>query len=83
MQIEYSKEAIKYLNKLDSSAKIRLKKAFDRLSNEPPGGDIKSLQGQKNLYRLRVGDLRVLFSINSASDIILVNKIVPRGEAYK
>ena len=38
MQIEYSKESIKYLNKLDKSAKIRLKKAFDRLSNEPPKG---------------------------------------------
>lgn len=83
MQIEYSKEAIKYIDKLDKPTKQRLKKAFDKLLKEPPQGDIKALQGQRNVYRLRVGDLRILFTINADTNIILITQIVPRGEAYK
>ena len=83
MKIEYSKESVKYISKLDTPTKTRLKKAFDKLSETPPQGDIKPLQGERNLYRLRVGDLRIIFSINLNDDIILINKIAPRGEAYK
>ena len=44
-------------------------------------GDIKKLQGIENGYRLRVGDLRVLFSIED--DTIYIDNIIPRGQAYK
>ena len=44
-------------------------------------GDIKKLQGIDNGYRLRVGDLRVLFSIKD--DRIYIDNIIPRGQAYK
>lgn len=44
-------------------------------------GDIKKLQGIDNGYRLRVGDLRVLFSIED--DRIYIDNIIPRGQAYK
>lgn len=45
-----------------------------------PFGDIKRLSGLKNEYRLRVGDLRVLFT--KENDIITINDILPRGQAY-
>ncbi len=82
MQIEYSKQAVKYISKLGTPAKQHLKNAFEKLSSDPPQGDIKPLKGQRNIYRLRVGDLRILFSINENTGIIIVNEIVPRGEAY-
>ena len=44
-------------------------------------GDIKKLKGVKEGYRLRVGDLRVLFSMED--DNIYVDNIIPRGQAYK
>ena len=39
------------------------------------------MQGVDNGYRLRVGDLRVLFSIED--NIIYIDNIIPRGQAYK
>ena len=39
--------------------KQRLKIAIEKL----PAGDVKKLQGIKDDYRLRVGDLRVIFSV--------------------
>lgn len=55
----------------------RLKRAIEKL----PDGDIKKLRGYSQDYRLRVGDLRVLFSVNG--DIITVKDVLPRGQAYK
>jgi len=81
LQVKFSKEAKKYVSKLDSISKLRLRKAFEKLSAEPPQGDIKPMQGQDNIYRLRVGDLRALFTIDN--ELILVTKIAPRGEVYK
>ncbi len=54
-----------------------MKVAIEKL----PFGDVKKLQGFKNDYRLRVGDLRVLFSIEN--DIIIIKDVLPRGQAYK
>ena len=77
MKIEYSKKAVKYINSVDKPTKKRLKEAIEKI----PFGDIKKLQGIDNGYRLRVGDLRILFSIED--DIIYIDNIIPRGQAYK
>ena len=75
--IEYSKKAVKYINSTDKTTKKRLKEAIEKI----PFGDIKKFQGVKDGYRLRVGDLRVLFTIEG--DLIYIDNIIPRGQAYK
>ena len=77
MKIVFAKPAVKYINSADKPPKQRLKTAIEKL----PLGDVKKLQGLQNDYRLRVGDLRVLFSISD--DTITVKDILPRGQAYK
>ncbi len=77
MKIEYSRKSVKYINSADKPTKKRLKEAIEKI----PFGDIKKLQGIENGYRLRVGDLRVLFSIED--DTIFIDNIIPRGQAYK
>lgn len=76
MQIEYKKNAVKYINSCDVQTKKRLKEAIEKL----PLGDIKKLKGYEFEYRLRVGNLRVLFTYNN--DLIIINDIKPRGKAY-
>ena len=75
--LEYSKNAVKYINSTDKSTKKRLQEAIEKI----PFGDIKKLQGVNNGYRLRVGDLRVLFTMED--DKIYIDNIIPRGQAYK
>ena len=53
------------------------KKAIEKL----PSGDVIKLQSLTNDYRLRVGDLRVLFSVQN--EIITIKDVLPRGQAYK
>ncbi|MFY9440510.1 MAG: type II toxin-antitoxin system RelE/ParE family toxin [Tepidanaerobacteraceae bacterium] len=48
-----------------------------------PDGDVKKIKGYKDLFRLRVGDYRVIFTINDKDLIIIVLTIGNRGEIYK
>ncbi len=76
MQIHYSKQAIKFLAKQESTVRNRIKRAIERL----PAGDTKKLIGQP-YYRLRVGDFRILFTRDG--HIVEVAKIDNRGQVYK
>jgi len=43
---------------------------------------VRRLQGMDEVYRLRVGDWRVIFSYQDDLTI-LVHRVRPRGDAYK
>lgn len=76
MDIQYSKQAIKFLKKQDKPTRKRIVTAINLL----PAGDVKLLQG-RNGYRLRVGDYRVIFDIHG--NILYIEKIGNRGQVYK
>ena len=76
MEIIFSKSAIKTISKLDKITKKRVKVAIEKI----PYGDIKKLAGYTKTYRLRVGDWRILFNMDSYIEIL---NILPRGQAYK
>jgi len=78
-KIIFEKEAQKFIDKQDRSKRIRLYKAIYRL---PEGTDIKKLRGH-NLYRLRVGDCRILYSIDDSIRLIDIENIDNRGDIYK
>jgi mRNA interferase RelE/StbE len=66
------------MRRLDRPTRERLAKAIDAL----PAGDVKRLRGQP-LWRLRVGDWRVLFARRERDRVIDVVAIRPRGRAYR
>ena len=76
MEIRYSKQASKFLQKQSKQVQLRIIKAINKL----PAGDVKKMQGM-NYYRLRVGDFRVIFSNDGT--VLRVEKIGNRGEVYK
>ena len=78
MNVVYYKQAVKTLERIDPGTKQRIKQGIDGI----PKGDIKKLQGHAELYRLRVGDWRIVFSYPD-TETILIEKISPRGEIYK
>ena len=77
MEIKYKRKAVKYIESCDKLTKNRLKVSIENL----PLGDVKKLKGFEDEYRLRVGDLRVLFSVQNV--IIFINDIQSRCQVYK
>lgn len=58
-KVIYTKRAMKNIKALDSRVKDRVREGIEKI----PFGDIKKLQGYSNLYRLRVGDYRVIYEV--------------------
>lgn len=86
MVIRYSKDALKFLNRLDKKSVARIRLAVEGLTHEPPLGDIKEMKGSKDgRLRLRVGGWRVIFRYGAEGEveIIFVLDIGNRGDIYK
>ena len=78
-KIEFQKAAQKFIEKQDKRQRLRLYKAIYKL---PQGTDIKQLSGS-DMYRLRVGDYRVLYEIDNGVYRISVINVDNRGQVYK
>lgn len=82
-EINIRKKAMKFIRKQDSKQQQRIITAIYKL---PLEGDIKKMQGEDNLYRLRVGDYRVLFEMcprDNTLTLIDVTNTDNRGQVYK
>lgn len=79
-KIQIEKAAQKFLDRQDRKQRIRLYKAIYAL---PFGTDIKRLQGYEDLYRLRVGKVRILYSVEESVKIINIENIDNREDVYK
>jgi len=77
-------QARKKLQSLPKPDRLRIADKINRLGHNPddPGLDVKKLEGEPG-WRLRVGGWRVIFDRQDAVRIIAIEKIKPRGDAYK
>lgn len=78
------KQAKKVLQSLARTERNRIAEKIKLLGENPdnPILDIKPLQGEP-YYRLRVGQWRIIFDRDDEVKIIAIEKIKPRGGAYK
>ena len=79
-KITLEKAAEKYLRRQSRNVQERLLKAIKVL---PPATGVKKLTGMVGYFRVRVGDIRIIFTINEAVHSINVIAIGPRGQVYK
>ena len=79
-KIEINKPSYKFILKQDKTQQTRILNALNRL---PDSGDIKPLQGSNGVYRLRVGDYRILYTVDHDVLTVYVIEIGNRGQIYK
>lgn len=84
-KIALTKEAAKYYGRCDKKTKKLLNGCFEQLKENPRDGvNIKKLHGElSGLNRYRVGNLRVVYSIEEAQIVVIVVAIGSRGDIYK
>lgn len=85
MDIRYSKQAQKDVKKLPKDVARLVKEAIEGLTQNPPKGDIKTMQGYSDgRKRLRVGRYRVVYRyFDDGSIYVWVIEIGSRGDIYK
>lgn len=86
MQIKYSNKAAKYINALDRPTKQRIKIGIEGLTENPPKGDIKTMQGYSDgRKRLRIGKYRIIYNYEQDGEITIlyIMNVDTRGDIYK
>ena len=82
-KITFSKQADKALRRMPRNIALTIGKKIRELSNNPNGmRNVKKLTRHPG-YRLRVGDWRVIYTVNDNELLIHVINIKTRGEVYK
>ncbi|MBQ8823877.1 MAG: type II toxin-antitoxin system RelE/ParE family toxin [Ruminococcus sp.] len=79
-KIIIKKKAKKFIDKLPKNERLRVAKAIEALPN---GEDIKKLKGYTDLLRLRVGDYRIIYTVNHGELLVIVVDAGNRGQIYK
>jgi len=83
MKIELSNNSKRFLKKCDKELYNRILKKIKDLQKDPFPSDIKRVKGRKNLvFRVRVGECRILYVVFKEKDIILIADIDKRPKAY-
>ena len=80
----YSKDAIKSLQRMPRNTAKLIREKLEMIAADPYADhpNAKKLQGRDG-YRIRVGDWRAIYKIQSEQLVIIVLKVASRGEVYK
>lgn len=81
-RVEFSPEARKRIRALDHTVRRRIDAAILKLESDPFPPGAKSLQGVDG-YRVRVGDYRILYTVEGNRLLVLVFGVGSRGQIYK
>lgn len=81
-RLEISRIAHKQIEALPPRLQQRVNEVIARLANEPRPVGAKKLMGIEG-YRIRIGDYRILYTVNYASRLITVYRVKHRREAYR
>lgn len=84
-EVLISHEAEKYYKKQDKDTKRRINRCIDSLGKEPLSGpNIKRLHGKlEGKCRYRIGDIRIIYEVNTKSKTVEIKSIGGRGDVYK
>jgi mRNA interferase RelE/StbE len=83
-KVELSREAQRFYDGCDQPVARKLARCFEALERNPrEGNNIKALKGAlAGSYRYRVGDLRVVYTINDRAVTVFVITIAKRSDVY-
>ena len=84
-EVGLSPQARKYYKKAPRYIARALDDCFRQLENNPfyLAGKIRRLKGREGLFRYTLGNLRVVYRINTQKQKVEVGAILPRGDIYK
>lgn len=78
-----SRRAEREISRLTPQYQVRVARALDALTEFPQEGDLRKLRGSRDDWRLRVGDLRVRFRLDTQDRTVVVLGVQPRDKAYR
>ena len=80
---EFGSDAKKFIKKTDKEIARRIIEKIEKLKIEPFPSDVKRVVGKKEkIFRVRVGDYRIQYSVFYDKNTIFISDIDKREKAY-
>jgi len=80
--VEVKPSARKELEDLPNNVLSRVVRKMESLRENPRPPGCKKLKAYRDVWRIRVGDWRILYLIDDAAKVISVTRIAHRREVY-
>ncbi|WP_439342204.1 type II toxin-antitoxin system RelE family toxin [Vacuolonema iberomarrocanum] len=71
------------MKKLPATTQQALITQIEHLADNPRPANCKKLKGRQNQYRIRVGDYRIIYSVEDARLAVRVIKVGHRRDVYE
>lgn len=81
--VQIARRAIKSIAGLSRQEQHRVRAAIDLLADEPRPPNCVALTGEESVYRVRVGDYRILYEVIDERLVIQVIRVGHRREVYR
>lgn len=81
--IEFAASADKALSRLPVATQRRIVAAVETLADDPRPPGVVKLAGDDNLWRIRVGDYRVVYEIHQRRLTVLIVRLGHRKDIYR
>jgi len=84
-KISALKKVDKQLKRIHPNDKKKVFEFFSKLTNSPfpKGSDIIKMAGAKDTYRVRLGKIRVIYTVLAEKKEIIITKVKYRKAAYR
>jgi mRNA interferase RelE/StbE len=81
--VTFKPSALKELNDLNNKDVKRIMEKITALEEEPRPVNCKKLKGSnENLYRIRIGDYRVIYNIDDGIKVVSIRDVGNRKDVY-
>ena len=80
--VEVKPSARKELEGLPDHVLGRAVRKIAALADAPRPAGCKKLRGYRDLWRIRIGDWRVVYSLDDTAKVVSITRIAHRGEVY-
>ena len=82
-EVQISRTAEQQLRKLPHADQTRVARVMLALANDPFPRGVRKLSGYDDVFRVRVGRYRILYSVSDTALIIVVLKVGHRKDVYR
>jgi mRNA interferase RelE/StbE len=81
--IQFTPAARRQFMRLEASVQQRIGQAIDGFTENPRPPGSKKMKGGENLWRIRVGDYRVVYQIHDRELVVVIVAIGHRSDIYR
>ena len=82
-KVELGREPEKFYRKQNRKIQIQISISLRKLASNPRSEQAKKLAGMDELYRVRLGDYRIVYRIEDDRLVVLIVRIAHRREVYR